>query len=146
MLAIVLPDSTWTLVDAHQRRCQFLGETLPRLGLDTRVQICCQRAEDLGHEPRWRSAADLVVARGFARPAVTAECAAPLLHPGGCLVVAEPPGGSPGRWPAAGLDLLGLEATMERREPVSLQRLDLVRTCPDRYPRRVGVPAKRPLW
>ena len=58
-----------------------------------------QRAEEAGHST-WRSAYDLVTARGFGPPAVTAECGGALLAPGGILAVAEPPGSDPARWPA----------------------------------------------
>ena len=50
------------------------------------------RAEDWAHEPELRETFDLVTARSFARPAVTAEIACGFLKVGGLLVVSEPPG------------------------------------------------------
>jgi len=103
------------------------------------------RAEDVGRGP-WRGAADAVVARSFAAPAATAECAAPLLRAGGRLVVSEPPEADPERWPVAGLDLLHLE--LGPRSPGSpyTQTLYQRATCPDRFPRRNGQPAAHPLF
>ncbi len=105
------------------------------------------RAEDAARDPRWRAAFDLVVARSFAAPAVTAECAVAFLAPHGRLVVTEPPRAAPGRWDDARLAELGLSpptlladgatsaAQFERRGPLD-----------DRWPRRTGVPERRPLW
>jgi 16S rRNA (guanine527-N7)-methyltransferase len=146
VLALVWPSSCWTLLDANLRRTQFVRHAVATLGLADRVEVVTDRAELVGRHPRWRSAADLVVARGFGPPAVVAECGAPLLRVGGSLVVAEPPGGAPERWPADGLELLGLASDGRATSPIALQRLRQVRPCSDRYPRRVGIPLKRPLF
>jgi hypothetical protein len=42
--------------------------------------------------------------------------------------------------------LLGLVPGESRSAPVALQQLRQVELCPGRYPRRAGIPAKRPLW
>ena len=146
VLAHVWPASNWILLDANVRRTGFLRQAVTTLGLDDRVEVLVERAEVTGQNRTWRATADLVVARGFGPPAVVAECAAPLLRPGGALVVAEPPGGVPDRWPAEGLELLGMVPDGRTVAPVALQRLRQVVLCADRYPRRVGIPMKRPLF
>jgi hypothetical protein len=60
--------------------------------------------------------------------------------------VAEPPGGAPGRWPVGPLERLGLVPDQHQNAPVALQRLRQAYPCPARYPRRPGIPAKRPLY
>jgi 16S rRNA (guanine527-N7)-methyltransferase len=65
---------------------------------------------------------------------------------GGRLVVAEPPEAAPDRWDADGLAQLGLTLGPRRDVPSAMQLLVQVRLCPDRFPRRTGVPAKRPLF
>lgn len=140
------PTTAWTLLDASQRRWALLTEAVDALGLTDRVGVVRGRAEEAGRDPSLREGFDLVVARGFAAPAVTAECAAPFLEVGGRLVVSDPPDPHPGRWPAEGLAVLGLEADGPVPGPVHLSRLRLAHPCPDRYPRRSGIPAKRPLW
>ena len=144
-LALATPEVRWLLLDGSVTRVRFLTEAVERLGLAARVDTVAARAEEAGRGDL-RATFDLVVARSFGPPAVTAECAAPLLREGGRLIVAEPPGGSPARWDAAGLDRLGLIAVETVTEPSSFQLLQQVRPCPDTYPRRVGVPAKRPLF
>jgi 16S rRNA (guanine527-N7)-methyltransferase len=88
-----------------------------------------------------------VVARALAPPAVTAECAAPLLAIGGHLVVSDPPGGGgDARWWPAGLAELGLESVPSITASASYAVFVATQPCPQRFPRRPGVPSKRPLW
>jgi 16S rRNA (guanine527-N7)-methyltransferase len=90
-----------------------------------------------------------VTARSFGRPAVTAECAAPLLKTGGWLLVSEPPSDErteAPRWPPEPLLQLGLVPEEQAREEFEYQVLRQREACPDRFPRRIGVPAKRPLF
>jgi 16S rRNA (guanine527-N7)-methyltransferase len=146
VLASLWPDSTWTLIEANNRRSGFLHEAATALHLQDRVEVLTDRAEQVGHAGARRGQADLVVARSFGPPAVTAECAAPLLRISGTLVVAEPPGGAADRWPEAGLAQLGLVADGVVVTPTALQRLRQESLCPPRYPRRTGIPGKRPLF
>jgi 16S rRNA (guanine527-N7)-methyltransferase len=138
-----------TLLDATHRRAMFLLEALRRLDLAPRVRVVEGRAEVLGHDPTLREGFDLVVARGFGAPAVTAECAVGFLGARGRLVVSEPPISSGDRWPAEGLAELGLEL-VRAGDPAAgnTSFVELRRTgeLGARWPRRTGVPTKRPLW
>lgn len=145
VLALDRPGSRWVLLDANARRTAFLSWACLELGLDDRVKVMTGRAEQLGRDLAHRGRYSSVVARSFARPGVVAECAAPLLHVGGLLLVSEPPDERQ-RWPVSGLEQLGL--VVLRTEPATprIVALEQQRLCPDRFPRRVGIPAKRPLW
>ena len=146
-LALHYRDTEWTLVEVSVRRAAFLRAAVSRLGLADRVTVVEDRAEVVGRAPEFRAGFDLVVARSFGSPAVVAECAAPLLRPGGQAVVSEPPGGSPGRWPAAGLALVGMvPGAAVQAGAAAYQVLRQEVPCPARWPRRVGMPAKRPLF
>ncbi len=147
------PEASLVLLDASARRTDFLRRAVEDLGLGSRVQVVCLRAEEFGREARWRGAFDGVLSRSFGRPAVVAECAAPLLQIGGWLVVSEPPDvdgspGDPSRWPADALRGLGLEpeAAGEEGHGFAFQVLRQVELCPERFPRRNGVPSKKPLF
>ena len=119
----------------------------PALGLEGRVQALVGRAEEVGRDLAHRGRYDLVVARGFGPPAVTAECGAPRVCVGGRLVVTEPPGGDPGRWPAEPLASLGLRLqAVELHQQAAVAVLEQVEPAPSTYPRRVGIPTKRPLF
>jgi 16S rRNA (guanine527-N7)-methyltransferase len=144
------------LVDANARRCDFLTDAVGRLGVAERGSVVCGRAEVLARDPALRDRFPLVVARAFGAPATTAECAVAFLRVGGRLVVSEPPPADapesaaedPPRWSSEGLARLGFgPATVVRGDGVSaavITRVDA--DGGDRWPRRDGVPSKRPLW
>jgi 16S rRNA (guanine527-N7)-methyltransferase len=145
-LALARPDVDWVLLDGSQTRTEFLRHAVEALSLSERVTVVDGRAEVVGHREGLRGRFDLVTARSFGPPALTAECAAPFLLVGGRLIVAEPPGGDQPRWPADRLEVLGLKPVEAVVEPSAFQVLEQFATCPGRYPRRVGIPAKRPLF
>jgi 16S rRNA (guanine527-N7)-methyltransferase len=138
------------LLDANERRCDWLDEALQRLGAAERVAVRCGRAEVLARDLDLREAFALVSARSFGPPPATAECGVGFLAPGGALIVSEPPeGGAPpdARWPAAALRELGLEGPETHRVgDVGIAVLRRVGPLATRWPRRTGVPTKRPLW
>ncbi|MEY2474592.1 MAG: rRNA (guanine527-N7)-methyltransferase [Actinomycetota bacterium] len=138
-------DLRWILVDAMTKRIAFVRTAVEELGLT--VEVVEGRAEELATERGWRGSVDVVVARSLAAPGVAAEYAAPFLRVGGKAVIAEPPGGADDRWPAAGLDELGMRKGHGLFAPTAtLQVLEQVRECPEKFPRRTGVAAKRPLF
>jgi 16S rRNA (guanine527-N7)-methyltransferase len=143
-VALARPDLELVLVDASAKRCDFLTAAIETLGLAARCQVVLGRAEVLGRGPL-RGTADAVLARSFSSPAATAECAAPFLRVGGRLVVSEPPQAED-RWPAGGLRPLGLAPLERSTSGPRIQVLLQERRCPEAYPRRDGVPAKRPLF
>lgn len=146
LLAVAWPEARFALLDGSARRAEFLRRAVETCHLEDRVSVWEVRAEEAGRDKGRRGRADLVVARGFGPPAVTAECAAPLLGTGGRLVVSEPPGDAVGRWPAQHLEELGFGDAHTVRQRYGYRVMTLCRPCPARYPRRVGVPAKRPLF
>ncbi|MDQ1436450.1 MAG: rRNA (guanine527-N7)-methyltransferase [Acidimicrobiaceae bacterium] len=146
VLAELWPQAHAVLLDSMERRTSFLTDVVGELGWRGRVTVVRERAEVFGRVPDRRAAFDLVVARGFGPPSVTAECAAPLLRLGGRLVVSEPPEDDPGRWPAQPLSELGLRSLGLVEDGARFHVLEQVELCSDAYPRRVGLPAKRPLW
>lgn len=145
------------LLDAAGRRTDELRRAVGELGWTGRVQVVRARAESAGRDAALRGTQSLVVSRSFGPPATTAECGAPFLALDGLLVVAEPPlapGDKPegrlvghgDRWPIDRIGELGLEAVAFVQAPFGYQVLRQVEACPDRFPRRDGVPAKRPLF
>lgn len=152
VIASLASESGGTLLDGRVERARLLAQHVGALGLEHRLQICGQRAELAGRRPDQRLAYDLVVARAFGPPAVTAECAAPFLRPGGLLVVSEPPAPDPARWPATPLMAFGLQPLGGPRAVEGpggaghYQVLRQVAPCDERWPRRVGAPSKRPHY
>jgi 16S rRNA (guanine527-N7)-methyltransferase len=156
VLAAEWPEATVALVEANGRRAAFLRRAVERLGLAERADVLEERAEVCGRTAGLRAGFDGVVARSFGRPAVVAECAAPLLKVGGWLLVSEPPssqsengegsGHQDLRWPADPLRHLGLEPAEILHEGFEYRMLTQAQPCPEGFPRRNGVPAKRPLF
>lgn len=148
VLAELWDDTTFTLLDSSERRTAFLMEAVAGLGWGSRVRVLRARAEEAGRDVTLRGAADVVVSRSFGPPPATAECAAPLLRVDGLLVVSEPPEAAGDRWPVDGLARLGFVRGETRAVPgaATYQVLRQAALCPEAYPRRVGIPAKRPLW
>ena len=153
MLATIFELASVVLLDAQRRRCEFLEEAVAGLDLGDRCRIAVGRAEELARDRSLRGGFDLVTARSFGPPATTAECAVGFLAPGGQLVVTEPPLGSlraidgSGRWPSEGLSSLGFgSAELLYRGETTAARITLIDPVSEQWPRRVGVPSKRPLW
>ncbi len=141
----------WVLVEAMAKRASFLTAAIEHLDLVDRAQVMHGRAEELARNPHLRYRSSVVVARSFGAPPVVAECAVGFLIRGGRLLVSEPPGqGSAvdrGRWPKEGLELLGLTAEKAvRRLGGGVVQLRRTGADDDRYPRRTGVPRKRPSF
>jgi 16S rRNA (guanine527-N7)-methyltransferase len=148
VLAAAWPSSAWILLDGRSRSAEFLHEAVARLGLAARVRVLEARAETAARDGTLRGSVRLVVARGVGGPAVTAECGAGFLAVGGRLVVSEPPDSTGSRWPAEPLAALGLSGAQVVQSGGGLRyaRLFQGAPCPPQFPRRVGIPAKRPLF
>ena len=144
-LACALPGLRWLLIESQLRRADWLRLAVIQLGLGGRVDVIAERAEVVGHSAV-RGTGAVVTARSFGPPAVTAECAAPLLGEGGQLWVAEPPDlGAPvtDRWPHNGPPMVGMVVVGRQGSWMGLRRQGPVA---EKYPRRPGIPVKRPLF
>ena len=143
------PESRVVLIDSNERRTEFLETESSGRAPAGEVEVIRGRAEEAARTPRLRDQFDLVTSRSFGAPAVAAECGAPFLAVGGTMIVSEPPGSMGGeRWPEEGLNVLGLQPLTRARfdDSYGYQVLTKVAQTPDRYPRRVGIPTKRPLF
>ncbi len=143
------PESRVVLMDANERRTAFLIEVVEGWLAAARAEVIRGRAEELGRDPDLRESFGAVTSRSFGIPAATAECGASFLEVGGLMVISEPPD-SPTleRWPESGLRRLGLEpvGSVRPEERFGYQVLHKIGALDERYPRRVGVPVKRPAF
>jgi 16S rRNA (guanine527-N7)-methyltransferase len=143
------PNTHVVLMDASERRTLFLQETLDGWPGGSGAEVIRGRAEELGRLAGLRERCEAVTSRSFGIPALTAECGSSFLAPQGAMVVSEPPDGQPeDRWPDEGLVLVGLQPVGTSRVAgrFGYQVLRKVNKIDDRFPRRVGIPAKRPLF
>lgn len=147
LLAILHPETTWQLLDASAQRCEIARGAVHVTGLSDRVEVVHGRADDYAHEPEWRSAHDLVVARLFGPPCEVAECGIPLLAEGGSLVVSVSPT-TAAAWLAADLSLLAASVA-EQWETASGSYIRVQYTggtIEDRLPRRQPARNRNPLF
>jgi 16S rRNA (guanine527-N7)-methyltransferase len=151
-MAIAEPALELVLIESHGRRAEFLRHLVQALGLDA-ASVVHARAEAAGRDPALRASFHLVVARALAPMAVLVEYALPLLREHGVLAAAKGSRALEELQEAAGaIELLGGVALdpvpLPLPEDAPAQSLVLVRRerpLDDRYPRRAGIPAKRPL-
>jgi len=134
------------LLDAQARRVRFLQEALEELEVAHRVRAVHGRAEDTGRDPAHRGRYEVVTARSFGPPGITAECGVAFLRTAGVLLVAEPPD-VPARWPSDGLATLGLadEGTASGGG-ATVRRLRLVTDLAATIPRRGPAMRRRPAF
>ena len=133
-------------LDSMIKRAKFLEEVLLWPGAPA-GEVITARAEEAARWPECDEVFDLVTARSFGPPAVTAECAVRFLKVGGVLVVSEPPNDEEtGRWNVGGLDQLGLRDLGRTRHGTAYEVL--VKEVPTKaeYPRSSGTPKKHPLF
>jgi 16S rRNA (guanine527-N7)-methyltransferase len=151
VLALALPDAAITALESLAKKCAHMEDAVAALGL-ANVRVCCQRAEDHALSGA-REAYDVVVSRAVGSLPVVAEYSLPLLRVGGAMVAMK---GfvSDQEWThgLAALGILGADGMeMIRLDPFSGSRehvacvAEKVRATPSDYPRRAGIPEKRPL-
>ena len=151
-LKILWPALRLTLVESVGKKTEFLRAVVGALALRD-VAVLTERAEALGQDRRHRGRYDVVTARAVAPLPVLAEYGLPLCRIGG--VLAAPKKGAieqeiaQGRKAAALLGggavaryLFRLPGETDERSVLLLPKTG---PTPAGYPRRVGLPAKRPL-
>jgi 16S rRNA (guanine527-N7)-methyltransferase len=133
-LAQALPEREVTLLEATQRKCDFLERWTADLA---NLRVVCGRAEEQPLEA-W----GVAVAKALAPPPVAAEWCLPLVAPGGAAVLYVGPTAQADRVSqVAGL----LAAELELDSPPGLLVLRKLGPTPPGFPRRPGVARKRPL-
>ena len=135
------------LTDSMVKRARFLEEVLEWDGAPDGGTVITARVEEIARYPDFVEVFDLVTARSFGPPAVTAECGAQFLKVGGVMIVSEPPDDlEVNRWNPGKLDDLGLVAEGRVRHGAAYQVLVKTHSTPSEYPRSIGTPRKRPLF
>ena len=151
-LKLAYPELRLALVESVGKKANFLKHLVSTLGLSG-VEVYTGRAERLAHQPDLREAFDLVATRALARLPVLAEYTLPFCGVGG-IMVALKHGGIDAELAGAAHALEVLGGRMGKVTPVEVTGLtdnrivvavDKIGGTPERYPRRSGIPAKRPL-
>ncbi|HKV29590.1 MAG TPA: 16S rRNA (guanine(527)-N(7))-methyltransferase RsmG [Candidatus Dormibacteraeota bacterium] len=144
-LAIAMPQVQFTLLEANARKCAFLEHVAGALELRN-VVVAPGRAEELGHLPALREQFDRAISRAAARPEVLLELALPFVRTGGDLVAQVSPLDPVALEPASRL-LGGGPPRLERVDASgrALMVVPKLASTPSRFPRRTGLPGRKPL-
>ena len=153
VLAVALPRARVDMIESSSRKCAVIDRLVRAAGMDNEVvRALPMRAEDWA---AWGGAGlyDVVTARAVAALPVLAEYAAPLLREAGVMIAWK------GRVDEAEADAGAKAAAQVGLEPEAVVEVEpfpgvrdrnlvvyrKVAQTPDRFPRRPGMAAKRPL-
>ena len=148
-LRIARPDLAVTLIEADEAKAAFLVRACAALGLSG-VEVVARRAEAAGQDGRYRERFDVAVARALAPMPVLAELCLPLVRVGGRLLAQKTDREDFDRARRA-IELLGgsldavLPAPSKSRRSGTVVEVSKVRPTPSGFPRRPGVPGRKPL-
>lgn len=151
-LKILLPDINLVLLDSTAKKADFLHHLKSKLGLDD-IEIVVGRAETIAHEAHYREKFKLVLSRAVASLPALVELALPFCTVSGSFV-AQKKGDVDTEASQASKAITVLGGSLREVKRVELEELpderclviiDKVAPTPEQYPRRPGMPNKRPL-
>jgi len=150
-IRIVRPDVRLTLLEATGKKVDFLRHVVARLGLDD-VVILQGRAEDYGRDAAQREQYNVALARAVAELRVLAELTLPFCRVGG-MVIAQKRAGIDDEIASAARAIATLGGALRTSiavdlpgvEPRQLVLIEKIIPTAVAYPRRAGMPEKRPL-
>lgn len=152
VLKIWQQEREFLLVDSVKKKVDFLQRAIEELAL-TRIGASHDRGEDLGQNPGHREQYGIVTARAVASMATLAEYCLPLVAPEGYFYALKGPNYQEELAEAQeAIKILGdqvedthhyqLPITHDQRRVITIKK---VQSTPGKYPRRRGIPSKRPL-
>lgn len=151
VLAIVNPDITFTLMDSVGKKTKFLEKVKKELALEN-VEVVNERAEDFMKEANRREYYDYGLCRGVSEIRIILEYVIPFIKVNGMFYMQKM--NFEKELEEAKNSLLVLNSKVinifETELPISKDKRIVIevkkeKETESRYPRRSGVPAKRPL-
>lgn len=151
LMAMALPNMNISLVESDLKKSAFLSQTATNLSLNN-VQVIKKRAEEIGKDPNYRASFDFCTSRAVTSIDVLLEYGIPLLKVGGKLLLWKGRNYKHELEKAANaLQILNAKVSnvfhytlMKDLDRTIVEIIKQVET-PEKYPRRTGIPAKRPL-
>ena len=151
-LKILFPSIRLVLLDSTAKKADFLHHLKNKLGLDN-IEIVVGRAEEIAHEARYREQFDMVLSRAVASLPTLVELTLPFCAIGGSFI-AQKKGAIDPQISRASQAISLLGGNLREVKRVDLEEftderwlvvIDKVSPTPQQYPRRPGIPSKRPL-
>lgn len=151
-LAILAPFASFTLIDATRKKVTYLQTVCSELGL-TNIEFVWGRAEGIARDKAFRESFDVAVARAFGALDLVWECTLPFVKVGGIALAYK--GAKVDEELEVGkrtAPLLGGEVKEVRKFKLPSTEINRalviaakVTNTPLKFPRRPGIPEKRPL-
>ena len=150
-MKILYPQLDVTIIDSLNKRINFLQLLAEELGLEG-VHFYHGRAEDFAQDKKFRAQFDIVTARAVARMQVLSELTIPYLKVGGKLLALKA-SNAPEELTESknALNLLfskvedNISYTLPNGDPRYITIVEKKKETPNKYPRKAGMPNKRPL-
>ena len=151
-LKIMFPNIRLVLLEATAKKAAFLHHLKQKLGLDN-LEIVVGRAEAVAHLSEYRERFDIVLSRGVASLPTLVELTLPFGTIGGSFI-AQKKGEIEPEISQATKAISTLGGSLREVKRIELEEftdqrqliiIDKVSITPPQYPRRPGIPAKRPL-
>ena len=150
-MKILFPELDVTIIDSLNKRINFLHLLAEELGLSG-VHFYHGRAEDFAQDKAFRAQFDIVTARAVARMQVLSELTIPYLKVGGQLLALKA-SNAPEELEEVknALNLLfskvedNLQYELPNGDPRYITLVEKKKETPNKYPRKAGMPNKRPL-
>lgn len=152
VLAILLPDYQFTLVDSLRKRIDFLEKVVDQCNIKN-VTLIHGRAEDLGQDPQYRNQYDFVVSRAVAELPLLLEYCIPFVKVNGYFVsykakkYEEEIQHAENAMSVLGAELFHVKHFKLRTEEENRYLVFIKNTMKTdkKYPRKAGKPKKKPL-
>ena len=150
-MKILYPALDVTVIDSLNKRILFLNHLADELDLEE-VHFYHGRAEDFAQDKDFRAQFDIVTARAVARMQILAELTIPFLKVGGRLLALKATN-APEELTEANDALKLLFSKVKENssyqlpngDPRYITIVDKKKETPNKYPRKAGIPNKRPL-
>ncbi len=151
-LAIVFPKARIVAVESVQKKARFIKEASLTLGL-SHVEVISERSEILAHQTAYRDQFDIATARAVSALAILAELCLPFVRNNGRLLAMKTLQSLEKEQPEAQVAIQTLGGKIDRILDVSTQDLpnralviiQKLKASPKEYPRKPGIPEKKPL-
>lgn len=151
ILSMAEPRIKMTLLESDLKKCRFLQKVIDELELNN-TTVLRNRAEEVGRDPLYREKYDICTCRAVADVGVVLEYALPLIHEQGKVLLWKGPRYEEEVELAVGaMEALGGEVKGKYFYTLGIDRerviLEVGKNGPTslKYPRRTGIPSKRPL-
>ena len=151
-LKILMPGLRLTLVESIGKKADFCRHIVDTLLLEN-VEVITARAEEVGAQGAHREMYDAATARAVAQLNILAEYLLPLVRVGG-FAIAQKGNTAPAESQQANRAITILGGVIRPLIPVTIPRVEearylvvmkKIKPTPAAYPRRVGIPSRKPL-